>query len=155
LTLLQNIQYEKSVYHQVKKITSISLSILILAGIMHMSVDMHFCGGKKVAAKMSFTGQLANCGMENSDNPLQSSGTNISKHCCEDKLTIIGTDTNYTPTIYSGPQVYQLVFQYIAIQPDFLYHANTKLRILYANVSPPGVLSSTRVDLSDICTLRI
>ena len=120
-----------------------------------MSVDMHFCGGKEVAAKISFTGQLANCGMEKSDIHVPLSGTNISKHCCEDKLTIIGTDTNYTPTFYSSPQVYQVEFQYYAIQPDFLDHTDTNLKILYTNVSPPGVFSSTQVDLSDICTLRI
>jgi hypothetical protein len=152
---LQNFKCEKSVYQKVKKIASISLSLLILAGILHMSVDMHFCDGKEVAAKLSFTGQLANCGMENSDNHLHFPGTNISNHCCEDKLTIIGTDTNYTPTFYSSPQVYQSAFQYFDINPDFLDHANTDLKILYANVSPPGVLSATRVDLSDICTLRI
>ncbi|MFA5820079.1 MAG: hypothetical protein WC854_12480, partial [Bacteroidales bacterium] len=81
-----------------KKGFSILLIPLILTAMLHLSVATHYCGGKEVASKLSLTGKLANCGMEGSKKELPLSGTNFTKHCCDDVVTFCGTDSNYTPS---------------------------------------------------------
>jgi hypothetical protein len=57
-----------------KKGTSISLVILILTGMLHLTVANHYCGGKIAASKVSSSGQLANCGMEGTDKQVPPAG---------------------------------------------------------------------------------
>jgi hypothetical protein len=59
-------QFEQDfVISLVKKIVSISLLFLTLTALLHLSIATHYCGGMKAASKISFSGKLATCGMEN------------------------------------------------------------------------------------------
>jgi hypothetical protein len=138
-----------------KKVTSISLVILLIAAMLHISVATHYCGGKDIASRVSVTGSLASCGMESSENPIAFSQYSFSKHCCDDLLTFCGTDNNYIPSFSFVPETFQNNFQIWAIPVDFTGHSFSGLNPLYTDVSPPGVLMSTSVDLCDICVFRI
>ena len=138
-----------------KKATSISLVILLIAALMHISVAVHYCGGKDVASKISLTGKLANCGMEGSENDLALPGTNFTKHCCEDVVTIFLIDSNYAPSFSFIPDSYQYNFQILSIYAGYPVNSPEVLKSQYTNISPPGALMSTNVDLSDICVFRI
>lgn len=138
-----------------KRVFSISLSLLMLAAMLHLSVATHYCGGKEVASKVSLTGKLAGCGMEGSKKELPLSGTNFTKHCCDDVVTFCGIDNNYEPLFSFVPESYQCNFQVLALPIGLSVNSNPDLIPLYTNVSPPGALRSTNVDLSDICVFRI
>jgi hypothetical protein len=138
-----------------KKGFSISLSILMLAAMLHISVATHYCGGKEFSTKLSLTGKLAHCNMEDSENEIPLHGTNLTKHCCEDIVAFCGIDNNYTPTFSFVPESYQYNFQILAIPVALSVNSYTGLTPFYTNVSPPDELSSTSVDLSDICVFRI
>ena len=43
---------------------SISLLIFVFAGMMHFSIANHYCAEKLAGTKVSFSGQLASCGMD-------------------------------------------------------------------------------------------
>jgi hypothetical protein len=139
-----------------KKVFSISLSILMLTAMLHISVAEHFCGGKETGVKISLTGKLAACSMESSEKeqPLPS-GVNITKHCCEDFITFCVIDNNYAPTFSYVPESFQFEFQFLALPIELSAKSQTAINSLCANVSPPGVLMSTNVDLTDICVFRI
>jgi uncharacterized protein (UPF0333 family) len=139
-----------------KKLISISLSLLMLVALLHLSIATHYCGGKETAAKISLTGKLADCGMENSEKELPiHSGTNLKNHCCSNVVTVCGTDSNWTPSYPFVSEHYQYNFQVLAIPADLSVNTCTDQILSYQNVSPPGVLMSTSVDLSGICVFRI
>lgn len=138
-----------------KKVFSISLSILMLTAVLHLSVATHYCGGKETASVVSLNGKLADCGMEGSEKELPLSGANVTKHCCDDVVTFCGIDSNYTPSFSFIPESYQYNYQVFAIPLALSVNSCTDLIPFYPNVSPPGVLMSTNVDLSDICVFRI
>jgi hypothetical protein len=138
-----------------KKVFSISLSLLMVAAMLHISVAMHYCGGKEVATTVSLSGKLASCGMECSEEELPLTGTYFNKQCCADIVTTFGIDNHYTPTYSFIPESFQYNFQVLAIPVELSAKSQTDLNLLYTSVSPPGVLMSTKVDLSNICVFRI
>jgi hypothetical protein len=139
----------------VKKGFSISLVLLLLTAMLHLSVATHYCGGNVAALKVSLSGKLASCGMECSEKDFPLPGTHFITHCCEDVLTFYGIDSNYTPSFSVVPSSYQYNFQVFNIPVGLPVHSSEGLTSLYTNVSPPDALMSTSVDLSDICVLRI
>jgi hypothetical protein len=139
----------------VKKFLSISLSLLLLAAMLHLTVATHYCCGMVVASTVSLSGKLAACGMECSEKELPLPGTDIIKHCCNDVITFCGIDGNYTPSFSFVPESYQYNFQVFSILTGSPLYSIAVLKSLYINVSPPEALMSTSVDLSDICIFRI
>jgi hypothetical protein len=138
-----------------KKVTFILLLLLMIAAMLHISVAIHYCGGKDVASKISLSGKLANCGMEDSEKKLPLPGTNFTKHCCDDVVTFCGIDSNYVTSSTFLQDSYQYIFQIFAIPIGVTSNSVVGLNPLYTDVSPPGALMSTSVDLSDICVYRI
>ena len=138
-----------------KKGVSISFALLMLLAMLHLTVATHYCGGKVAASTVSLSGKLATCGMECSEKGLPLPGTNFTKHCCDNIVTFCGIDSNYTPSFSFVPESYQYNFQVFAIPVGLSVNSHTDLITLDTNTSPPGVLLSTNVDLSDICIFRI
>jgi hypothetical protein len=138
-----------------KKGISISLSLLMLAAILHLSVATHYCGGKEVAAKISLTGKLADCGMERTAEKTHQGGTCFTRHCCDNSLVSCNIDSYYTPAFSAIPDFFQYNFQLLAIPTDICVNSHADLIPFYTNVSPPWIMKSTDVDLSDICVFRI
>ena len=138
-----------------KRGISISLVFLMLTAMLHLTVATHYCGGKVAVSKVSLSGKLATCGMECSEKGSPLSGTNFTKHCCNDIVTFCGIDSNYTPSFSFVPESYQCNFQVFSIPKGSPVYSIAVLKTLYINVSPPGALMSTNVDLSDICIFRI
>ena len=138
-----------------KKVISISLVFLMLTAMLHLTVAIHFCGGKEAASTVSLSGKLATCGMECSEEGLPLPGTNFTKHCCDDIVTFCGIDSNYTPSFSFLPESYQYNFQVFSIPTGSPVYSIAVLKSLCTNVSPPEALMSTSVDLSDICIFRI
>jgi hypothetical protein len=138
-----------------KKGFSILVSLLMLAAPLHFSVATHYCEGKEVASKVSLSCRLASCGMKCSEMELPLSGTNFTRHCCDDVVTFCGTDNNYAPSYSFVPESYQYNFHVPAIPVRFSFSSWEALIPLYRNISPPGALMSTNVDLTDICIFRI
>ena len=138
-----------------KKGVSISFALLMLLAMLHLTVATHYCGGKVAASTVSLSGKLATCGMECSEKGLPLPGTNFTKHCCNDIVTFCGIDSNYIPSFSFLPESYQYNFQVFSIPSGSPVYSIAVLKSLYINVSPPGTLMSTNVDLSDICIFRI
>jgi hypothetical protein len=138
-----------------KKGISISLVLLMVAALLHLSVAVHYCGGKEVASKVSLTGHLASCGMESPEKGLPLHGTNFTNHCCNDVVIICGIVSNYTPSFSFVPEYFQYSFHIFAFPAEPYANLYTDLIPLYSDVNPPGELMSTSVDQSDICVFRI
>jgi hypothetical protein len=138
-----------------KKVLSISLSIMMLFALLHISVATHYCGGYYAASTISLSGKLASCGMEadHSDHPL--TGTVISRHCCDNVLRYYCIGGNYYPSFSTVPESYQNNFQVMHLYAEVPLFSANNIKSPHANVSPPGVYLPNIVDLSEICTLLI
>ncbi len=138
-----------------KKLFSIALSLLMLTTMLHVSIATHYCNGNLAASKISLNGKLASCGMEGEENASQVAGTFLKSHCCEDEVTTIGVNTDYTPSFSFVPEFFQYNIQVFVIPKGLPVLSSLVLNSLYTNTGPPGELMSTNVDLSDICVFRI
>ena len=138
-----------------KKGFSIFLSLLMVVTMLHLSVAMHYCEGKEVAATVSISGKLASCGMKCIEEEIPLQGTNFTRHCCDNTITFCGISSNYSPTYSFVPESYQYNFQVLAIPVELSVKTQPDNNSFYSNVSPPGALMSTNVDLSNICVFRI
>lgn len=138
-----------------RKGLSILLLLLMLSAMLHLTLATHYCGGKLASSKVSLTGKLANCGMEDSKKDLPIPGTNFTKHCCDDAVIFCGTDNNYIPSFSCAPESCQYNFHLFTLSARFSVHTFLIFKTLYTNISPPDELMSTDVDLSEVCVFRI
>jgi hypothetical protein len=129
--------------------------VLVLTAMLHLTVATHYCGGEVAASKISISGKLASCGMEAAEKSDNSEGTQIRAHCCEDVLTTYGIDNTYTPSYSFLPENTNNDYKIFNIPADLAYTCSAALTFLFTDVSPPGYLLSTDVDLTSICVFRI
>jgi hypothetical protein len=138
-----------------KKAFSISLSIIMVAAVLHFAVAIHYCGGKEVASTISLSGKTASCGMENHKNDLPLTGTYLYSNCCKDEVIFYGIDNNWAPSFSVTIVPNQILSQIFNIPAELSNRPNESLKLINSSVNPPGVLMSTNVDLSYICNFRI
>lgn len=140
----------------VKKVFPISLSVLILAAMLHLSVAIHYCGGNVAALKVSLTGILASCGMQEcTEKDYPPMETHLFTHCCDDFVTFYAIDRNYTPSFPGVPDLRQYSLHVFNLPAGLPAQSSEGLTSLYKNGSPPDGLMSTSVELPDICVFRI
>jgi hypothetical protein len=138
-----------------KKVISIPLTILVLAAMLHLSVATHFCGGNIAASRISLSGKLASCGMEDNDKDVPVSGSHIASHCCDNVLVYYGINSVYFPSFSFVPESYQHNFQVYNFLSDLTINTLVSIKSIYTSVSPPDGPVSNSVDLSCICVFRI
>lgn len=124
---------------------------------LHFSVARHYCRGELAATKVSLSGTLATCGMEEAEGncPYDHDGDQLESHCCEDDLTAYSIDNNYTPTPKTAPEFSAAK---IAV-PNLTFESLVRFTAInsrnWSDISPPGLLMTSSVDLSDIRVLLI
>lgn len=136
-----------------KTILSIPLIILLLFSGIIVSFATHYCDGSVVATKVSLTGELATCGMEqaSSDNLLTDK---ISTHCCDNIATVYSICNNYIPSAFNiEDPVLQVVSVYFIpldniFSPEIISNTMNPIR-------PPGCYTPNSVTLPDLCVFRI
>ncbi|HBC80189.1 MAG TPA: hypothetical protein DEO60_06870 [Bacteroidales bacterium] len=138
-----------------KKGASILFAFVIIAAMFRFSVAIHYCGGHIAASKISLTGKLASCGMEDSQKKSTPPGIFFSRHCCEDAVTSFSTDNNYVPSFFNVTPPVQIDFQTAGLSSESTISLAEVFKIQYSDKSPPGAIMSTNVDLSEICIFRI
>jgi hypothetical protein len=146
---------KESVILMMKKVISVSLTLLMLTAVLHLSVATHYCGGKEAATKISLSGKLASCGMEDDAKDLPLTGSRIASHCCDNVLMIYGINGNFFPSFSYVPETYQHHFQVFSEPAGLNLHSLASVKSIYTSVSPPDESVFNSVDLSDICIFRI
>jgi hypothetical protein len=146
---------KESVLIRMKKFISISLTFLLLAAILHLSVATHYCGGNIAASKISLSGKLASCGMEDGDRDFPFAGLIFTKQCCKNVLATYGINSIFQPSFSSVPESHSQLFQVFSIPADIALNSFSYIKSTCTNVSPPGASAPNSVDLSYICVYRI
>jgi len=138
-----------------KKVLSIiSVLIIILAG-LQVTVSSHYCGGEPVASKISLSGTLASCGMEDNEENCPLPWHQVTSDCCEDHVKIAGTVNVFTmPDFVREDQSQDKLNPTLANEIN-LPDSHFSSQQLYTGFDPPGIFFTSSVRLENICVLRI
>ena len=124
---------------------------------LHFSVARHYCRGELVASRISLSGTLATCGMEagNEECPFGQRGDLIESHCCDDVIASYSIDNNYTPASQATDGFTRTKIQVPATAVESTVRFSVILHQNWSDISPPGQLMASSVDLTDIRVFRI
>ena len=123
---------------------------------MHITIATHHCGSDNATTeKVSINGELASCGMEGPDDQCSLPGKHFSTHCCDDKVSVLAVDNNYSPSFFEFKAFSQHILQVFDISENFQFHSLTEVNLTSTSVSPPGNYLVSAVSLPDICVFRI
>lgn len=117
-----------------KKGVSILIVLVIIFSGVNFTIATHYCGGRVAATKVSLSGKLASCGMQETEESCPLPGNHLTSHCCDNKLTTIGIVNNYTVPVL------------VSIQKD-----NTQ-NLLYKNYSPVNQSFNIISVSNNLCT---
>ena len=122
---------------------------------MNLTIATHYCRGEFAAAKISFSGKPASCGMESGSKDNSSSETGITAFCCEDVLAAYTVDNNYAPS-EAHLNWLQGHFMQVFEKPACSF-SNDKFNpsSFYANTGPPGMIMTNAVNRAEICIFQI
>ena len=139
-----------------KKFFSILFACLILVSVMHITIATHFCGSELASSeKISVSGELASCGMEDDGDNCSLPDNHYSKHCCNDNMVVLAVDNNYELSFSEFKSVSHPSIQAFYIPSGYLKNSISFFNLIRTNVSPPGNLVVSDVSLPDICVFRI
>lgn len=132
---------------------TILIGVFMLTSGMTVSIDKHYCGGELAETKLSFSGRLASCGMEDVHNDCPNQPYMDNK-CCDDLLTFYRISSKYIPEYFKLS--YTAYFKDIPSAPE----CNALFRGPYMDVYrswelPPGEKLKSAPSLSEICVYRI
>ncbi len=122
---------------------------------LHLSVAQHYCGGELAATKVSLTGALASCGMEEENCPYDHDGDLLESHCCDDFVTSYTIDNNYTPVTKAAAGFDQVKLQVPVMSFEKPVRIAFIVNRLWTDGSPPGEFLTSAVDLPSIRVFRI
>ncbi|HZK94160.1 MAG TPA: hypothetical protein VFC67_08135 [Prolixibacteraceae bacterium] len=139
-----------------KKLLSILFAFLISISVMHITIATHHCGSDNATfEKVSIDGELASCGMEGPDDQCSFPGKHLGTHCCNDKVSVLAVDNNYSPSHSEFKAFSQHILQVFDIPVSLKEHSLIAINLFSTSVSPPGFFIASEVSLPDICVFRI
>jgi hypothetical protein len=137
-----------------RTLLSIPLAILILFSGLTVNIATHYCGGSAVATKVSLSGELATCGMEQGT-PENSSRESIKSHCCDNSISSFSFNSKFVPSYYLLSFPCHQIVDVPDLASDYsILNDNLKL-IAEEIIRPPGVNSSSQACQEILCIFRI
>lgn len=138
-----------------KRIISIPLVLLILFTGINVKIASHYCGGNFSAIKVSLTGKLASCGMENQSVEKPSEDL-FSRHCCDDVISSVSISTNYVPYSFCYIPVAGLeIINTFRTQDQLVIGQPVTVSAISGSKIPPGGFSPSDVEQQVICLFQI
>ena len=123
---------------------------------MHITFATHYCASANATfLKVTFTSELASCGMESSDDECSTPGNHLEKPCCDDNVSVLAVDNNYVPSFTNFTAFAQHILQVYIVPVSFEIHSLTAINLIGASVSPPGNFLAHAVSLPKICVFLI
>lgn len=139
-----------------KKVFSILTVILVISAMLNISAVRHYCGGVLAASKISLSGDLASCGMEDAEKSCQPyyAGDLFQSHCCHDFITYYSLD-NYINSRPVVTETLRLPTKVLGFHFAIPVQSPKSISRVFTDVSAPTLFLHTAVELNDICVFRI
>jgi hypothetical protein len=139
----------------VKKAVSILLVLIMALSVVRLSIATHYCGDKVADTRVSLSGKLASCGMEDTEKNYPMPIDRFTTHCCDDQLITIGIINIFITSISFVKENSHSVCQVLFVPVNQSFHLTTTVNNLYSTFNPPGGFLTHSVSLNDICVFRI
>jgi hypothetical protein len=136
-----------------RRTIAILTAFLLIASGMHISIDRHFCGGTLAGVKVSVTGKLASCGMEEVDSRSGNQPV-FDKKCCEDQVSDLNILNNCIPE-YSNTFHTEKGKEIFPARTDNNITFNSISTYKDIRVLPPGENLDPRLTQPGLCLFRI
>lgn len=138
-----------------KRVFSIFFSLSILLSGMHFSISSHHCHSEAaVFEKVSFTGKVASCGMEDNDDSTLP-GSFFKTHCCDNSTMVLTVDSHYAPTFNFVKTFVQTDWLVMNLPTVSLFSYKSNVNVYHTSVLPPGNYLASAVSLPNICVFLI
>ena len=139
---------------QMKTLISIPLILLLLFSGIVVNIATHYCEGYVVETKVSFSGELASCGMEDhSDhNPFQEE---LSSPCCDDVMSAYSFGDNYFTSSFSVEKPFPHITNLFIGEENLLLSHLSIFNYIPLGSRPPGDYIQNDPDLKVLCIFRI
>ena len=125
----------------------------MLVSVIQVSIDHHYCGGVLADTRISFTGKLASCGMEQVSHTCPDQ-VSITGKCCDDQVTVYNITSQYSPEYFrlSHPAAGK---DLPAVHCIDIVLRSAERAVQTAWVRPPGANPELALSLAEICVFRI
>lgn len=137
-----------------RKLLSIPLIVLILFSGLTVTVATHYCCNTPIDTKLSFSGELATCGMESAktEKPV---GIILTNHCCDNVLSAYSFRNIYIPSFsfINNPE-HQITDIPFIISDNFLISDNFTI-LSKEVIRPPGINNQFSAGQEILCIFRI
>ena len=135
---------------------SILFVFFIIISVMHFTIATHYCASANATfMKVTFTSELASCGMESSYEECSTPGTHLEKPCCDDNVSVLAVDNNYAPSFTNFTAFAQQILQVYIVPVSFEIHSLTTINLTCSDISPPRNFLVRAVSLPKICVFLI
>lgn len=129
-------------------------AVILLSG-MHLTISRHQCYGEAATfEKVSFSGELASCGMETNDSSSLPDSF-FKTHCCDNSASVLKVDSNYAPSFNLFKIFAQTDWQVMELPAIYRFSYNPTENVDHTNVLPPGDYLASAVSLPRICVFLI
>lgn len=123
---------------------------------MNITIVNHYCASANATfVKVTFTSELASCGMESSDEECSTPGHHLEKPCCNDNVSVLAVDNNYVPSFKNFTAFTKHILQIFIVPVSFEIHSLTSINLIGTSDSPPGNYLAHAVSLPKICVFLI
>jgi hypothetical protein len=136
-----------------KKVLTIPLILLILFSGISINVAAHYCGGMFIANKVSLSGKLASCGMEEQQNDI--TGYIFTRHSCENFVSTYTMNDNYVPSSIQAVDGGKYIINTLSFPLLNVPEIVSFTAISAISNRPPGIYDPRRVNREVICVFRI
>ncbi len=123
---------------------------------MHITIATHHCrSADETFKRVSFTGELASCGMDGCDDKCAATENDFEKPCCDDNVSVLAVDSNYAPSFTYFTAFAPHILQVYIVPVSIDFHSLTNIYLISTSVSPPGNFLVHAVSLPKICVFLI
>lgn len=136
--------------YPMKKVVSIPLMILILFSGITINLASHYCMDSLVSSRISFSGKLATCGME--DHGTRKDGINAENSCANISHSYTFS-SNYVPSFEKN--IVKLIPAVSDIISIAAFLPENTVSVSGTYIQPPGLFSPNNVNRETICVYRI
>ena len=137
-----------------KILISIPLIILLFFSGVSVKFATHYCHGNVAATQISFSGELATCGMEELKDICSSQET-FGMHCCEDVRSSYSISNIYIPSTFTIEAPIVQDIKNFAIPADY-HNAQFASDFNHTRIiRPPGTFQIDCLDPQVLCVFRI
>jgi hypothetical protein len=136
-----------------KTVLTIFLVFILPVSGVQVSLDRHYCGGNLTDVRISVTGKMASCGMEQTETGCTAYQV-INTKCCDDQVVFYSITSKYFPVYFQLAHP-TWIKNLPPVQVNTPRATDQYNLSLFPQVFPPGSYSCTGLSQPYICVFRI